>query len=99
MWAEEIGAYNVRASACGQVGTVYAYGGALELYPELSPPWRTYFPPSNRLAATIYAGMAGVESVWAVVDGRFDAGLGAPDLTLLTSEELGEWARYTAALY
>jgi len=72
----------------------------MEYYPDLNPPFQTYFADQSQQAATIYSHVQGVKQVICVVDGRMDGGQSwSPDLSKLSVAQVQEWADLTANLY
>lgn len=98
MWATPIAAYNREATAsCARISHVFAYGGSLEYYSQLTPPWQIYTPDDNLEAARQYAQVRGVQRVTLVLDGVTGRSAGGVDLAARADAELADWARAIAA--
>lgn len=97
VWADSIERFNNDSTPCAAISHVFAYGGSIEYYADLSPPWQIYIPDANVRAAQLYARTAGVRSVTLVIDGHANGGDGGVDLAARTDEELRSWADALAA--
>lgn len=97
VWAASIERFNNDSTPCATISHVFAYGGAIEYYADLSPPGQIYIPDANVRAAQLYAQTSGVRSVTLVIDGHANGGDGGADLAARTDEELTSWADALAA--
>lgn len=97
MWASDIDAFNT-GNTKHPFNTVIMYGGDMEYYPDLNPPFQTY--PPNLAAIEKYRQVTGVTHIHAIVDGRMDGGEDySPDLSKLSVSAVQQWADVTAAVY
>jgi len=99
MWAPQIRDFNTNNNN-HTISTIYSYGGDMEYYPGMNPPFQTYFSSDSQQAATIYSKVTGVQSVICIVDGQMDGGQSwSPNLSNLTVSQVEQWADITADLY
>lgn len=99
MWGPQIADFNTNNDN-HTFSTVYSYGGDMEYYAGLTPPFQTYFNADSQEAAAIYSKIPGVQRVICVVDGRMDGGQSwSPNLSNLTVAQCEQWADVTADLY